>query len=277
MKPEDQAQQLNRPAYFYKYKFIDESCQKHSERIFTHNELYFCAAKNFNDPFECKFRFALGGSPKEQMKYWEYLLRENESELNRKARRSKIRKDKERLMSPDFMKEIEDKANQAVREQWGICCLTKVKDDILMWSHYANKHQGFCLIFSMELHNASFTMKLMREGPSQEQIITSPLEVEYSKNYPFAKRLQDDLLKQTILTKAKRWDYEKEWRMIIKDGVGLWQFPPQYLTGVIFGCRMSEKHQEKIRGWCKDRQPAIKYYEAQQREDSYLLNIVEIS
>ena len=40
---------------------------------------------------------------------------------------------------------------------------------------------------------------------------------------------------------------------------------------------MPEEHKALIRDWCKNRQPGMKYYEAQQSEDSYSLNIVEVS
>ena len=65
--------------------------------------------------------------------------------------------------------------------------------------------------------------------------------------------------------------------MIYLDGPGLYHFEPQSLTGVILGCRMSEKHKEMIREWCGNREPAIKYYETRESEDSYTLDIVELS
>ena len=273
---EDQFSQPDPLLNFYKYSCVDMSRLEHSRCIFTHNELYFCEAKKFNDPFECKFRLALGGSQEEQMIYWDHVLGMIDSSLNEEASSSIILKDKELLTSPGFIKGLEDKANQVVREQWGICCLSKVKDNILMWSHYANKHQGFCLKFSIEQNDALFGIELMRKKPPQEQKKAAPLEVKYSKDYPFAKRLQEDLLEKTIFTKAKQWAYEKEWRMIIMDGVGSWHFPPQFLTGVIFGCSMSEEHKELIRGWCKNRETPIKYYQARQSKKEYRIHIDEI-
>ena len=73
-----------------------------------------------------------------------------------------------------------------------------------------------------------------------------------------------------------QWEYEREWRIIIPNSLGAHGFPGRCLTGVIFGCRMSDKHKEDIRRWCKDSQLAIKYSEARQSKDSYSLNIVEI-
>ena len=86
MKPEDQAQQLNRPAYFYKYKFIDESCQKHSERIFTHNELYLSSFTDFNDPFDCKFQVSLRGPIGQMKQFSDRILKKHHPQLNKEER-----------------------------------------------------------------------------------------------------------------------------------------------------------------------------------------------
>ena len=56
--------------HFYKYKYIDDSDDEHpdhSRRIFTNNELYFSKVSAFNDPFDCRFRLALGMSQEEQI------------------------------------------------------------------------------------------------------------------------------------------------------------------------------------------------------------------
>ena len=146
-----------------------------------------------------------------------------------------------------------------------------------MWSHYANKHQGFCLEFASEVSDAEFGVDLWLKEPIQVRETVAPFPVEYSTKYPVANLVNGQIAKDIFLRKAKQWKYEKEWRMMVPNGPGPSQFPPQCLTGVIFGCRISEEHKDLIRDWCKDRQPAITYYEARESEDSYSLNIVEIS
>ncbi len=42
-------------------------------------------------------------------------------------------------------KESIKKARQVVSEQFRVTCLSQKMDSSLMWSHYANKHYGFCL------------------------------------------------------------------------------------------------------------------------------------
>ena len=82
---------------------------------------------------------------------------------------------------------------------------------------------------------------------------------------------------KAVFTKTTKWKNENEWRMVDLNGPGPHQFPSRFLTGVIFGCRMSEKHKDKIRTWCKGREAGITYYQAQQSEDRYALNIVELT
>lgn len=55
------------PQFLYKYYTFN----KYTERIFTHNEIYFPAPKEFNDPFDSKVRLSYEGTKK---KWKEYLL-----------------------------------------------------------------------------------------------------------------------------------------------------------------------------------------------------------
>ena len=171
--------------------------------------------------------------------------------------------------------------NQTMREveQWGLYCLSAVPDNILMWAHYANAHRGFCLQFLNE-QSQRFRVKSNPEERGETPKLLGPVPVRYSKQYPVVNFIRDKRMtvgRKTCLTKARQWKYEQEWRMVDVNGPGPHQFLPQCLRGVIFGCRMLEKHKEMIREWCRNREPAITYYEARQSEDSYSLNIVEVS
>ena len=278
MKPEDQIQPPSRPTFFYKYKYIDEHHPEYSSRIFTHNELYFSSVNDFNDPFDCQFQVKFLGSRYDKVKFIEDLRKKQPPRLTRKERRSRARKDSKFLSDRAIVNEayaIRNRARQAI-ELWGLCCLSKVRDNILMWSHYAKAHHGFCLEFSNELHIVPNVYQSDIGEIAPYPVV--PLEVKYSKEYPvFNPVSHDDSANKTLLTKAKQWEYEREWRMVCPRMTGSYQFMPDCLTSVIFGCRMSDEHKEMIRGWCRNREPAITYYEARQSADSYALNIVEIS
>ena len=186
-------------------------------------------------------------------------------DLSSDKRAEILRREKDVFDAPDFDVNVQATMQQTLNT-WGICCLSEVRDSVLMWSHYADKHRGFCLEFSI----ADFHVEL-----PGNKVIPSP--VHYTEQYPIAQIIEEVAVRETMLTKAKPWEYEKEWRIITPERAGLHPFPDHCLTGVIFGCKMSEEHKEMIREWCKNRRPAITYYETRQSEDSYSLNIDEIS
>lgn len=44
-------------------------------------------------------------------------------------------------------KQVSNIYNEKSNELIGVLCLTEKKDNLLMWSHYANSHKGFCIKF----------------------------------------------------------------------------------------------------------------------------------
>ena len=80
-----------------------------------------------------------------------------------------------------------------------------------------------------------------------------------------------------MLTKAKHWDYEVEWRIIDHEkGPGIKNFPPHLLVGVIFGCRMPEEHQDLVREWCESRRTKVSFYKAREAAQNYALELIEL-
>ena len=76
-----------------------------------------------------------------------------------------------------------------------ICSFSKDYRHTLLWSHYADSHQGCCL-------EVEVTSKMHR------------YEVNYSSTLPKAKH--DDVI-QLLTHKSQYWDYEKECRYIKDD------------------------------------------------------------
>ena len=257
------------PAHLYKCKSIDDNHLEHSSRIFTHNELYFCASEDFNDPFDCKFQVSLRGPKSKIKQFSDMILQKHHPQLNQEERDKIFLQEGENVTQPEFEDATRDKMFQELKE-WGICCLSEVRDDILMWSHYAGAHHGFCLKFSTKQGQVQFGVEFPTE-------IAIPLPVKYSRKYPIVNPIVGHATNETLLTKAEQWAYEREWRIIIPNSLGAHRFPPQCLTGIIFGCKMSNEHKDLIRSWCKNRQLAMRYYQARQSADSYRLHIDEIS
>ena len=270
------------PAYFYKYKHIDGDHPDYSRRIFTHNELYFSKVDAFNDPFDCRYRYELNGSEADLAEYYDKVQRRLYPSRNEQERHLETDQWLKEIKTPGYEENLQQDLREETMPKWGICCLSAVPDDILMWAHYADGHRGFCLKFANEPSDA-FGTNWKPNDPdfrSYRHPLILPIDVKYSDKYPIINPLSNDhaddweMVTKGFFTKATQWKYEKEWRLLDDNGPGPHQFPSRFLTGVIFGCEMSEPHKDMIREWCKGRQPAIKHYEAQRAADAYTLNIV---
>ena len=274
MKHEDQTSLPDRRNYFYKYRTDDLklSCQ-----IFTRNELHFSIPSAFNDSSDSKFELRWDGSYADQLEFWLSRLRKDKSYLAEEELLTRA----ESLVkagTDQFQKSIEDQANREVGA-YGICCLSEAPYIRHMWEVYANEHRGFCLEFSNERCNDRFGVEPKRDEqyPNPERL--RPCQVTYSDHPKVVNRIKDEgfiVAQKTVLTKATKWKDEKEWRMVDMNGPGPHPFRAHCLTSVIFGYRMLKEHKKRIYAWCKDRETAISYYQAQPNEDRSSLDIVEL-
>lgn len=83
-------------------------------------------------------------------------------------------------------------------------------NNILMWSHYAEKHTGVCVEFDVaalgviakNLSRVNYVQKIGDERPR------IPLGDDLDERY-------QESVREFLSTKAKEWEYEKEWRSIV--------------------------------------------------------------
>jgi hypothetical protein len=139
--------------------------QNYNVESFKQGYLFFSNYKNFNDPFDCNI---------------------NLISFEKTNKRKRI-KDKEEILKDNFTK-------------LGICCFSRKVYSILMWSHYATNHTGFCL----EFHS---NKDLEGINPLDVNYVDNYLQAEYYKN-------QKDAIFHVIFTKAQQWKYEQELRSI---------------------------------------------------------------
>jgi hypothetical protein len=150
--------------------------------------------------------------------------------------------------------------------------LTPVPDSTLMWSHYAENHNGVCLEFSVD-----------------DPVFGFAQEVTYLSSYPpwAPHSLMSTEHPSVLLTKSDDWRYEREYRIIglaegIKRSVG--PEHPLVLSGnflrlgkgtlqaVIVGC---EADYEKIKATAQAIDPSLKIKHAVRARSRYRLEIVE--
>ncbi|WP_378954886.1 DUF2971 domain-containing protein [Pelosinus sp. sgz500959] len=252
-----------KPRHLYKYCHWN----KYARKILWNNELYLNSAKNFNDPFDSCIMFNLKGSNDE----WFRATIDMIAELSkRKLTQEEKEEWKKKIYFADT-DELKDSRREFVeqlvmgktRTNSGICCFSKEKDNILMWSHYAKDHTGICLEF--DYSNPAF--------PPVRKVI-------YEENYPPINIVDinnKEKITDLYFTKSKDWEYENEYRIsnvdVINDTI---EFDPQILTGVICGEAMKEKDVKQLIRFLSCRSTPLTLYKAERKKYQFGLDIEEI-
>ncbi|MEN6317608.1 MAG: DUF2971 domain-containing protein [Syntrophaceae bacterium] len=250
------------PGFLYKYYKLND---RNSERIFTENEIYFASPDQFNDPFDCRVQASFDATDGEWEEYLGVMMKNKHPELDYEVRSAFVRQliNSGWREDPGTKQKIVSDVQEAVNKI-GVLCLSEVRDDILMWSHYADSHRGFCLQFNIKTTFYPFGELLFK--------------VEYSSSYPQITVLRDheNQTRKVLLTKSDIWKHEKEWRILDPDnGPGIRIYPAEMLTGVIFGCEMPHESRQLIRKWAKGRTPILKFYQAIKKEAEFGLEIIK--
>ncbi len=143
-------------------------------------------------------------------------------------------------------------------DYFGVLSLTSKRDSVLMWSHYANSHKGFCLEFDTSAKPFASARKVQyRETRHSFDVDASPEETATS----------------FLLAKHKDWEYEDEWRLIAPKGRKKYQFPPYALTGVIFGSAISGADKIKVKEWIGKGRSRPRRYRAKLKRTEFALDI----
>lgn len=247
-----------KPDKLYKYCPWND----YTKDIIVNNRLYFSSANNFNDPFDANLIIDMDGTPEEWIKKYVELYNHYVGEI------SKSEYDEMCFILYSFTPEqrkkykegVIEQITKTVREETGIYCFTKSKDNILMWSHYADNHKGICLEFNHSDSKLLLTKK-----------------VNYYNDYPrinYFTSNYDELMTIRYFTKAKDWEYEAEYRIVIPHfSKQQKKFEPKIITGVICGCCMPDDDIEELRSILKMRTTPITLYKAKKKEYEFGLDI----
>jgi hypothetical protein len=221
------------------YKYRTYSAQ--SLEVFILKEIYFSPPSKLNDPYDCQVSVRDG-------------LREaieNAIDTSSTTLLSRL----ERFQIIDHVYEqIEHDANSA-----GIFSLSRDPINVLMWSHYAANHTGFCVGFRL---SDRFTTHNNTDG------IAALSQVNYSAVNPFTIYFDElaksghrpawadfwsELLAIGMITKANSWAHEKEAR-IIRKHPGPVSFDANEISEVIFGMNMPDSQRNVIRSLLSSRE-----------------------
>jgi Protein of unknown function (DUF2971) len=240
-----------KPKYLYKYCPINE----HTINMICSNEAYFSLPIKFNDPFDCNIVPEIIYTPEEHMKFVSVLKETNN--FTQTEYRGLVENPK-KFIGMEWNNIIEE-----IRKNIKVFCLSSVNDNILMYSHYAEKHRGICLEFLVTNDPFFDTLDYVR----YKKMIPPFHAFNENKNL-----IQNELKEIEVLTKSCQWSYEEEWR-ILKNGSPIYIFSPEILSSIIFGCQTSSEDKIIIERAVEKRIPPIQLKEAIKKEKSFELEI----
>ncbi len=225
-------------------------CADWLKQIMFDRKVHFSNPRNFNDPWDCRPAFNKSilddSNVYEQHVAWFDRVsrkgRDFPTEEEHQKKLARLRSDRA------FLESCIDQCSQAmaagIPERYNVYCLTTHPRNTLMWSHYADRHRGICLEFNC-----------------RNRVFGGALRVEYRDTYPVFPLSSDgyegNLL--PLLTKAKTWAYEDEYRLIAQEAAiaidhdtlrtknSFLKLPPDALRAVIMGCLIKPSDADEIR------------------------------
>lgn len=251
------------PKSLFKY----ESVNTYSLGNLKNAKIYFNRPIDFNDPFDCSVI-------KESINYTDadVLVMYNQYIKDKNLSKKQISSYSE--IPQHFITAIKSSINTVSNSSEnehlynkGCSCFSEIYDDILMWSHYANGHRGYCLEFdtSFEPFNKAISVIYDNHYPKW-----NPLELINSDDED-----PDNKAMIPLRYKFEHWKHEREWRIFHIEPRKLFGYDVKALKSIYFGLAIDEAHLEIICLVLLGQNPEIKFYKALRDKTAYKVNFEE--
>lgn len=219
------------------------------------SQIWFSNPQEFNDPFDCDINMRIRHSTQGQIQTY------FEDHLKNLFQNWELEKINAKNITRQKFEMLINKAAKRVIQRKGLACFMSSCDNLLMWAHYADSHKGVCLKFDI-LEDTTFF------SPANKVI--------YSKDYPEFDYLTDknDFVNQMFFTKSEEWTYEGEVR-VLKDKEGNYDFNPNSLKEIIFGCKISDDDKKTLTKVIRTYYQACQLIQAEKNDNSFSLEFKE--
>lgn len=160
-----------------------------------------------------------------------------------------------------------------------VFCVTEKRNNVVMWSHYADEHRG--VVFQLGCV-PQIDSRLLAAQPVtySKDFTTLPSAVEFARHLtgiePFD---MVELAWKIVFTKHEDWAYEKEWRLHFPmldsppgDGYSLVPEPFEVFQEVYLGCRCPDHHRRLIKEALAANLPQVKVFQARQSQKTFDLD-----
>ena len=143
-------------------------------------------------------------------------------------------------------------------ETRGISCFSERNNNLLMWSHYADRCTGFCLEFNTDFEPFS-KLRIVDYSDQIPQI--DPVKMWVHKDY--------EQIIDLYCLKSKQWDYEKEWRCIHAEAGTEFAYESSALNAMYFGPDINPAKLEILCLILQGQNPDVKLFRGRRRSDQF--------
>lgn len=232
--------------------------------------LQFSHSSAFNDPFDNNvnlFKF----TKEEVHKYHNRIIKKHKG--NNYLEIFRLNRNLQNKVLPNhdiWMKQLFDGENA----NRGITCFSKKFNQMQMWAHYADKHQGICIGYDL-LKIRSAIVNFNKEST----FISVNYVDEIKPSSPF---INDNVIFHWFGTKHNSWSYEEEIRLISRplsfdNKRYLFQIPVTSIAEIYCGYEIDSEDLYAVKAALRKDYSHVKLFQITPDYESFTLNRKEIS
>lgn len=272
-------EQLAKQRVLYKYRGIGDQTKQLWSRdwgILEQQTIWLSHPSAFNDPFDAQLlmRFDLM-EPKLRDALLKQSILDKEPTAGRNLVLSKMKAMTDSLLDPKQHDQMSRAFMENRLDEMKVLCLGAEKDNILMWSHYAQNHEGFAIGFdAVKLNDLCFKNGGFQTG-----------YVAYRDKYPILrwpekgnKREMEELIATIMNVKSRIWKYEKEVRVSFFKAHNSIDFSqsPDLVSEIIMGAKMEMPAEQKMLQIVDSKYPNAQVYKAHVSRDAFSLQFTQV-
>lgn len=292
-------------SYFFKYASFQTAM-----RVIGSKSFLWSSPTKFNDPFDHQAGFVLNFSSDEFAKLLtasiERIIFSDVTPMARPvslfaALTLKMRSIRDKLPREKILKELHESSSESaaiLHESIGqlnadlqeqlchsrVFCVSERYDNVVMWSHYADKHQG--VVFKLRcIDEIDNTLLAARKVSYTDAFLAFPSADQYVKHLTGEQPIDfAPLIWNIVYTKHLDWSYEREWRVHIPllheppgDGYATYPEDPRVFEAIYLGCQMEDKEVAAIVEYIRRYLPATKIFRGRKSTAAFVLSFTEIN
>jgi len=243
------------------YKYVSS---EYIRSTLSENTIYCPTPDKLNDPFDSKLYFTKKPAKKiiKEIESYKMPVFAEAQTVIQTINNINIEK---HVLFNDLYKKYGDDFEYFVFRDYGLYAMTTDKNSLLMWSHYGEKHKGFCIEWER------------KEGGIFSNTETCfPINYSsYLPEYDYEHQSEKEVARVKFGNKSDIWTYEKEWRYITKESNKNIQCDAK-LMALYIGCKaeLEKTKYTEIIDICKHKN--IEIFQARMKDREYKIDFIKV-